>query len=480
MQKKSKIIVSSLSVGIIALVAIGTPTVMVLNHKNTPMPHGDKTTPNTKLIIPGQKITPNTSIFDSSNLKAPVSNTIKNYIPIGALWTLSNIIATNIQTQTFLIKGEPTTVSSSANIYGVVTVNNKDVIFTATAFYNISNENYFITSLNIKWSKPISNLTPAMSNLTPAMPKWDDLTPAMPKWDDLTPAMPKWDDLTPAISNLTPATSIFDSANLDVPVANTIKNHLPIGLNWTISPTIIATNIQTNTVFIMGNPITTSSAHIYGIINVAGEDKSFKALATYDVNSQTYSINDFGITWTDSSVIKPAQYTFAKFEVAANYDLKNTHYNITNELSISGVNNVAWNKNDTYVISNINTDWTNQRITATITDNTIFQNVTIHIDFHNNQYNALNWEKQGSVNNFYDWNHFSAAVSKDIKNNPQLIADQFNNFGLGKRNWTAEYKSVCKDHYIKINLGYGGYTSTDIRVYYNKTALYNISQWQHS
>ncbi len=319
---KFRMMVSSLS--IVSLLLIGSTTSFVFYVKKHKYHN-----PDAPLIIPTwtpltpesfikpNGLTPATSIFASSELILPVSNALTNKLPIGSHWTLApGISVTNIHTNTLLIQGQPIT-TTTANIYGIVTVGGVDKKFSAIVTYSLNDQSYSITNLKTDWAMS-SNLTPVKwpkwDGLSPVKwPKWDGLSPVKwPKWDGLSPVKwPKQDELTPAMptqKDLTPATSIFANNNLIVPVSNALTNKLPIGSHWTLAPGISVTNIHTNTLLIQGQPITTTTANIYGIVTVGGVDKKFSAIVTYSLNDQSYLITNLKTDWAMSSNLTPVKW----------------------------------------------------------------------------------------------------------------------------------------------------------------------------
>ncbi len=103
----------------------------------------DSTTPALESLIP------TTSIFASNELLVPVANSFSKHLPIGTKWTLASAIAhTHVRTYSILIQGN-LVIISSANIYGIITVNGVDKRFDATISYSLNDNRYAINNLVI-------------------------------------------------------------------------------------------------------------------------------------------------------------------------------------------------------------------------------------------------------------------------------------------------------------------------------------------
>ncbi len=299
MKKRSKIIISSLSCALI----LGASTIPFIVHStkikhtkdNPPIKPMNLNPAQSRLSPDHHDLTPATSVFSNDNLRVPFLNTLTAHLPTGTLWTLSDIIATNIKTNTILIQGNPVTFSN-ANLFAIVTVNGINKEVKAKVSFDIQTQKYNIYTLNVLWNP--------MSNVTPGNDKISDLTPGNDKISDLTPGNDKISDLTPTIHSLTPATSVLSNDNLQGPFSKVLTAHLPIGMQWTLSD-IIANNITTNK--------NNTNANLFAIVTVNGINKEVKAKVSFDIQTQKYNIYNLVVIWNKISNLTPEDKPWSGF-----------------------------------------------------------------------------------------------------------------------------------------------------------------------
>ena len=177
-KRSSKIIFASLG----ALTSISAISVgLVSCGKNTTTPT-DKPIALSGFTDPtypkANDLTPATLIFSSAKLEIPFQTELVHHLPVGTLWSLSDIIATNITTT-------KDTSKSSANLLAVVTIAGVEKQVTAKVTYDFSKKQYNINDLKVNWA-PISDLTPAkavfgsaalqapLTSAIKAMPKYSE------------------------------------------------------------------------------------------------------------------------------------------------------------------------------------------------------------------------------------------------------------------------------------------------------------------
>ncbi len=212
----------------------------------------------------GKSMSAATSPFTQTALNTSVTAAIKAHLGDTKFSLDATITSSNMQVG--FTKATITT--ASANLTGKVTIGTVTSNYTASAIFTYSSKTYVISNLKIHI---------AGTNIGPAI------------------------------------TSIFASNKIIVPVNNAL-GHKFVGSSWTLAPAISVTNVKTFTVLIQGNPITTSTANIYGIVTINGINKRFSANVSYNsLNNSSYIITNLKVIMAVPSDIGPAMRPLTPF-----------------------------------------------------------------------------------------------------------------------------------------------------------------------
>ncbi len=428
-------------------------------------------------------LTPATMIFGNDKLRTPFQTQVATILAKNnqyKVWTLSDIIATNIKNvnSKFLIHGDLMNFKT-ADLLAIATIAGVEKQVTAKVVYDFTTNKYNIYNLKINWSstsdltpdtlKPASDLTPgAISNLTPET--------TVPN-SDLTP------EATVPGNELTPTINIFSNNRLRIPFQASLSDHLSAKSSheiWMLSD-IIANNINDTNILVSGKPVTLRSADLLAIGTIAGIQREVTAKVIYDFSTSKYTISDTKIIYRSMDSLTPTDNKFNIFEVKAKNDLTNHLSSITNALSVDGWNRIKWNNNDDYHVSVIQTNHQNKTISARLTNDTQSQYVNIRIGFYNNRYNALNWETSSTVTSFYTWEIFANKAIKDLNNRANYIAQEF-----AFTNWKPTDHIVSRKHYTTDKRSWidtqlinetRNEWSSHISIHYHSDRPYTIDQW---
>ncbi len=195
------------------------------------------------------------SPFTKAALKAPLTKAITAHLGTTAFSLNPNIMASHAKVlfiRSFIV-------SSTSNLSGKITIKKVVYNYTATAVYNYGSWSpYTISNFAIHVAEININSATAIEPIIPS------------------------------------TTPVFGSSRLMKPVRHALSKYL-VGNIFVLSPNIIANNIKTITVVVQSNPMTISSANIYGYVNVEGNIRSFSANAQYLLSDHSYAITNLNV-----------------------------------------------------------------------------------------------------------------------------------------------------------------------------------------